>query len=140
MTDEITEYSDFDSIDPGDISVDDLPWSVTPTDDFGAPSVQARRGATQGTMLNWNAPASGGIALDADEARDVADFLEERQGHTAVDRLLAQDGDPEDLADGLRQAAAFIDVAAEARSSGPDPRGQADEDDTDDADDRGPDR
>lgn len=80
-------------------------------DEFNEPSIRPRSEGVQGSYIGWNAPASGGIAMDAEEARETAAFLHENRSEGALRRILAN---PAPSAATVAEWAAALDRAADA--------------------------
>lgn len=96
-----------------DFDSENVEWSIRPFDEFGSPTVTASRGGVgTATTAEINVPTSGPEQFDPAELREMADEIEEN-GELLSIKLLLGSADPEEFADGLREAADWVEDVME---------------------------
>lgn len=90
--------------------------SIEPYNEFGSPTVFARRGTVgTATRCGVNVPATGSVNYKPEEMREMATQIEENEESPLVNLLVGQ-GDAQELADALREAADWTEKVIEAEA------------------------
>lgn len=102
----------------GDKEFEEYEYTNTVYDEFGQPTVTARKGtAATSTSCDINVPATGLDTLGPEELRELADEIERDPESALLDLLFdgADSTERMEFADSLREAAEWVEEVREAQ-------------------------